>query len=46
MLATACTWACHNPLWSVGILAGLSVAVGLLLVPNWHTLSGDNHPRT
>ncbi len=46
MLATACTWACHYPLWTVGILAGLSVVVALALGPSWHSLSRNCHPRT
>ncbi len=45
MLDFAITWALQNPLPCVGLLVGLSVAVGLLLVPSLYEVSGRGHPR-
>ena len=38
-------WLIAHPLEGVALLAGLSIAVGLLLVPRFHQLTGNNHPR-
>jgi|HubBroStandDraft_3_1064219.scaffolds.fasta_scaffold5693469_1 hypothetical protein len=45
MFDFAVTWALHNPLPCVGVLVGVSIAIGLLLIPALHDVSGHGHPR-
>ncbi len=38
-------WLMAHPLQGVAILAGISIGVGLTLIPRLHVLTGSNHPR-
>jgi hypothetical protein len=38
-------WLIAHPLQGVAILAGVSIATGLLLIPRATVLTGENHPR-
>jgi hypothetical protein len=42
---TLIIWLIAHPLQGVAILAGFSIAAGLLLIPRATILTGDNHPR-
>jgi hypothetical protein len=45
MIEFLITWMCDNPLQGVAALAGLSIVVGLVLIPGLHELAGHGHPR-
>ncbi len=45
MVDTLIIWLIAHPLQGVAILAGFSIAAGLLLIPRATILTGDNHPR-
>jgi hypothetical protein len=45
MIDVVITWMLANPLEAVAALAGLGIAVGLMLVPGLHEITGHNHPR-
>ncbi len=45
MIDVAVAWLLANPLQGVAALAALGIAVGLLLVPALHELTGHGHPR-
>jgi hypothetical protein len=45
MIDAAITWAMHNPLQSVAVLAGVSIAIGLILVPSMHEVAGHGPPK-
>jgi len=45
MIDVAVAWLQANPLQFVAALAALGIAVGLLLVPAHHEVTGHNHPR-
>jgi hypothetical protein len=43
--ALALLWALHNPLQCVAVLAGVSVLIGLFLVPRLREITDHGHPR-
>ncbi len=45
MVDLALLWALHNPLQCVAVLAGLSILIGLFLVPRLREISDHGHPR-
>ena len=45
MIDAVIVWMCTNPLQGVAALAGLSIVVGLVLIPGLHEISGHGHPR-
>jgi hypothetical protein len=45
MIDTVISWAMHNPLQGVAVLAVVSIAVGLILVPSMHEISGHGPPK-
>ncbi len=45
MIEAAVAWLQANPLQGVAALAALGIAVGLLLVPASHEVTGQNHPH-
>ena len=45
MIEAAITWAMHNPLESVAILAVASIVIGLFLVPGLHEVTNHGHPK-
>jgi hypothetical protein len=45
MLDTCLIWLIAHPLQGVAILAGVSIAAGLMLIPRGTSLTPDNHPR-
>jgi hypothetical protein len=45
MIDVVISWMLANPLQGVAALAGLGIAVGLLLVPGLHEITSQNHPR-
>jgi hypothetical protein len=45
MLDFAITWLLGHPLEGVAVLAGISIAAGVFLVPRVHEISTHGHPR-
>ena len=45
VIEIAVAWMMTNPLQAVAAMAGLGIAVGLLLVPALHEVTGHGHPR-
>ena len=45
MIDVAVAWLLANPLQGVAALAALGIAVGLVLVPALHEVTGHGHPR-
>ena len=45
VISVAVAWLLANPLQGVAALAAVGIAVGLLLVPALHEVTGHNHPR-
>ncbi len=45
LIEVAVAWLLANPLQGVAALAGFGIAVGLLLVPALHEVTGHGHPR-
>ena len=45
MIDLCLSWALHNPLMCAGLLAGVAVVAAGLLLPRWHGLSSEHHPR-
>ena len=45
MIEVVVAWLLANPLEGVAALAVLGIAVGLLLVPALHEVTGHGHPR-
>ena len=45
MVEALITWFMQNPLKGVAMLAGLSVVIGLVLVPGLHEVTDRGHPK-
>ena len=45
VIDVAVAWLMANPLQAVAAMAGVGIAVGLLLVPALHEVTGHGHPR-
>jgi ElaB/YqjD/DUF883 family membrane-anchored ribosome-binding protein len=45
MIDAAFIWVCAHPLQTVGLMAAIAIACGLLLVPRIHELAEHGHPR-